>query len=64
LHFLADPLEHGALLQDGRFVPSPHHGHRGWLAIRFDEPELDWSEIAELLASAYRQVVPKPRLEE
>jgi predicted DNA-binding protein (MmcQ/YjbR family) len=56
LHFLADPLDLDALRQDGRFVPSPHHGHRGWLAIRLDQNDLDWGEVAELLEAAHRQV--------
>lgn len=58
LHFLADPLELDALRQDGRFTPSPHHGHRGWLALRLDGSDVDWPEVAELLESAYRQVSP------
>ena len=58
LHFLSDPMEVDALRQDGRFGPSPHHGHRGWLATRVDD-EVDWDEVAELLDSAYRQVAPR-----
>jgi len=42
-----------------RFAPSPHHGGRGWLALRLDRGDLDWDEIAELLESAYRQVAPR-----
>jgi predicted DNA-binding protein (MmcQ/YjbR family) len=57
LHFIAAPDEVDALRHDGRFTESPHHGKRGWLAIRIDDPtHADWSEIAELLESAYRQV--------
>jgi predicted DNA-binding protein (MmcQ/YjbR family) len=59
LHFLADPLERDALRQDRRFVASPHHGDRGWMALRLDEGDVDWGEVAELLESAYRQVVPR-----
>ena len=60
LHFVADALEFDALRQDGRFTKSPHHGDRGWLALRLDDPtEADWPEIAELLESAYRQVIPR-----
>ena len=55
IHFLADPAEQDALRQDPRFVPSPHHGDRGWLALRI-EGDLDWTELAELLQSAHRQV--------
>jgi predicted DNA-binding protein (MmcQ/YjbR family) len=56
LHFLADPDEREALAQDPRFVPSPHHGHRGWLAIRLEGADVDWNEIGGLLEAAYRQV--------
>jgi predicted DNA-binding protein (MmcQ/YjbR family) len=58
LHFLADPLELEALSQDGRFAASPHHGDRGWLAIRIDTDEIGWKELTELLESAHRQVAP------
>jgi predicted DNA-binding protein (MmcQ/YjbR family) len=56
LHFLGDPTERDALRQDPRFVLSPHHGDRGWFAVRLHD-EVDWSELAELLESAHRQVV-------
>src|SRR5262245_40164696 len=60
LHFVADSLELEALRQDSRFVPSPHHGDRGWLALRLDRPDAaNWAEIAELLESAYRYVTPR-----
>jgi len=57
---VADPLEQDALRQDGRFSESPHHGERGWLALRLDDLDsVDWSEIAELLESAYRHGAPR-----
>ena len=56
LHFLADPAEADALRADPRFVPSPHHGDRGWFALRLDRGEPDWNEIEELLSSAHAQV--------
>jgi hypothetical protein len=59
LHFLADPLDLDALVQN-RFAPSPHHGHRGWMAIPVDAASTDWTEVAELLTSAYQQVAPPP----
>lgn len=58
LHFLTDPAEREALLQDPRFTPSPHHGDRGWLAVRLDPDSVDWQEVAELLHAAYEQVAP------
>jgi predicted DNA-binding protein (MmcQ/YjbR family) len=58
LHFLADPADRDALGQDCRFVPSPHHGDRGWFAVRLDA-DLGPSEMAELLDAAYRCVAPR-----
>ena len=57
LHFLSDPGERHALLQDPRYTPSPHHGDRGWLAIRLDADAVDWRELTELLHAAHGQVV-------
>ena len=59
VHFLSDPAEREALLQDPRFTRSPHHGDRGWLTIRVDADTTDWQELAELLESAHDQVVPR-----
>ena len=65
LHFVAESLEFEALRRDGRFTPSPHHGDRGWLALRLDDPDVaDWVEIAELLESAYRRIAPRALLEQ
>jgi predicted DNA-binding protein (MmcQ/YjbR family) len=36
----------------------PYVGHRGWLGVRLDVP-VDWGEIADLVAEAYRTVAPK-----
>lgn len=58
LHFLVDPLELEPLLRDHRFTRSPHHGARGWLALRL-EGDVDWGEVEELLDAAYRQVRPR-----
>jgi hypothetical protein len=49
LHFLSDSSERDALLQDPRFDRSPHHGDRGWLAIRLEPDTANWEELAELL---------------
>jgi hypothetical protein len=40
------------------FFRPPYVGHRGWLGIRLDR-DIDWDELAELLADAYRVVAPK-----
>ena len=59
LHFLTDSLEIEALRQDSRFVASPHHGNRGWMALRLDTRDVDWDEVNELLTSAHQQVLPR-----
>ena len=41
-----------------RFFVPPYVGHRGWLGVRLDVP-VDWSEIAALVADAYRVVASK-----
>ena len=46
-----------------RFFVPPYVGHRGWLGVRLDVP-VDWNEIADLVADAYRQVAPKRLLTE
>ncbi len=56
LVFKPDPDERPALLGDERFFPPPYFGPGGWLAVDLDRPDLDWSEVHELLDSSYRQV--------
>ncbi len=58
LIFMPDDDERPALLEDGRFWSPPYYGPSGWLALDLDE-DTDWDEVAELLASSYRQVAPK-----
>jgi hypothetical protein len=41
-----------------RFFRPPYVGHRGWLGVWLDVP-VDWDEIADLVADAYRVVAPK-----
>ena len=40
-----------------RFFRPPYVGGRGWIGVRLDG-EIDWAEIAELCADAYRAVAP------
>jgi hypothetical protein len=42
-----------------RYFRPPYVGHRGWLGVRLDVPDVDWDEVAELVTDAYRQVAPK-----
>ena len=41
----------------GRFFRPPYVGHRGWIGMRLDGA-VDWAEVAELCADAYRAVAP------
>ena len=59
LHFVTEPHERHALRQDSRFTTSPHHGDRGWMALRLEGDRTDWCEVAELLETAYRQVASR-----
>jgi hypothetical protein len=63
LHVLTEPSERDALRADPRFVASPHHGDRGWLACALDLRTVGWTEVAELLESAYRQAAPRAVLD-
>lgn len=40
------------------FVP-PYVGSAGWVGLRLDQKKIDWSEVAELLISAYRLQAPR-----
>jgi hypothetical protein len=42
-----------------RFFRPPYVGHRGWLGVRLDVVPVDWDEIREIVAAAFRQVAPK-----
>lgn len=44
-------------LDPARFFRPPYVGHRGWLGLRIDTA-VDWDEIAEIVAEAYRCVAP------
>jgi hypothetical protein len=41
-----------------RFYRPPYVGHRGWLGVRLDV-DVDWAEIAQIVADAYRMIAPK-----
>jgi hypothetical protein len=45
-------------LEPEKFFVPPYVGHRGWLGVRLDVP-VDWDQIADLVADAYRRVAPK-----
>src|SRR4051812_39861355 len=37
-----------------RFFRPPYVGHRGWLGVRLDVVPVDWDEIREIVAAAFR----------
>lgn len=43
------------LVADGpeRFFVPPYVGHRGWVGLRLDLPEVDWNEVAGVIEGAY-----------
>ena len=45
------------------YVPA-YVGPRGWVALRLDQPKVDWDEVAELLFAAYRMQAPRHLAEE
>jgi hypothetical protein len=47
----------------GRYFVPPYVGHRGWLGVRLDVG-VDWDEVAEIVADAYRAVAPRRLLAE
>ena len=56
----ADPGEREALLAQGDpFYLPPYVGHKGWLGIRTDHADIDWEEVAELIATGYCLIAPK-----
>jgi len=40
-----------------RFYVPAYVGHRGWIGVRLDR-KVDWNEIGEIVADAYRCVAP------
>ena len=46
----------------GRFFRPPYVGNRGWIGVRLDGA-VDWAELAELCADAYRAVAPARLIE-
>ncbi|MFI7230203.1 MmcQ/YjbR family DNA-binding protein [Nonomuraea angiospora] len=56
----APPGAQGELVAEDpeRFFCPPYVGHRGWLGVYLDV-EVDWAEVTEIVADAYRQIAPK-----
>jgi hypothetical protein len=45
-----------------KFFRPPYVGGRGWIGVRLDG-DVDWGEVAELCADAYRVIAPKRLVE-
>ena len=45
-----------AYVADDRFYSPPYWGPGGWLATAIDGPDADWTELAEIIDTSYRQV--------
>lgn len=54
--------ERPALLADDRFYVPPYWGPYGGVALDLDAAPVDWSEVAELVESSYRQIALKRML--
>ena len=46
-----------AAAQPSRFYMPAYIACRGWVALRLDRGEVDWDEVAELVADSYRSIV-------
>jgi predicted DNA-binding protein (MmcQ/YjbR family) len=57
--FKPETDERLAYLEDPRFFSPAYWGPGGWLAIDIDSPSTDWTELAELIDTSYRQVALK-----
>jgi hypothetical protein len=57
----APPGENAALAaaDPQRFYLPRYLGRRGWVGLRLDLQDVDWGEVAELVADSYRLVAPK-----
>lgn len=42
-----------------RFYLPAYIGPRGWVGLRLDVGEVDWREVADLVADSYRLTAPK-----
>ena len=62
LIFKPEPAERDALLHDRRYSIPPYFGPSGWLALDLTDP--DWTEVAEIAETSYRQVALKRQVKE
>ena len=48
-----------AAAQPARFYLPAYIGPKGWVALRLDVGDVDWSEVGELVLGSYQLVAPK-----
>jgi predicted DNA-binding protein (MmcQ/YjbR family) len=48
-----------AAQDSARFYLPAYIGPKGWVGLRLDVGEIDWKEVAELVAGSYRLIAPK-----
>lgn len=53
--------EQHALVQSdpSRFYVPAYLGSKGWVGVRLDQGDVDWSEVRELIRDAYRLQAPR-----
>lgn len=59
LIFTPDPVDLPSIEQDPRFFVPAYYGPFGGRAIDLDDPDVDWTEIAELVDASYRMIASK-----
>ncbi len=55
------PGDNEALIRSdpSRFYMPAYIGHRGWVGLRLDTPQVDWEEVDELIKGSYQLLSPK-----
>lgn len=44
-----------------RYFRPPYVGHRGWVGVYLDVPDVDWEQVAEIVGAGYDVVAAKRR---
>lgn len=57
--FVVAPDERDAIDGDDRFFTPAYWGPYGWRGLDLTDPDVDWSEIAELVEDSYRLTAGK-----
>jgi hypothetical protein len=55
-----DGAQQALIAEDpGRYFRPPYVGHRGWVGVYLDVPDVDWDRIEDIVEDAYRRIAPK-----